>query len=554
MTPSEVNVDQTVAYAADQFEIALVGSETFLAQPDFATIDLGFLDSILVPQLVNSIEGGVIDEVELHVEPRKQTSVLRGRDAASIAADSTVYVTYAAGQSQVPDSPPLAEIPGFPTLPATPGVTIPIILPGPWTARHIAEDLCQRVGLRCSYNAPDYILREDVAVNGPILSAIHTLVEPFSRFERSKVDIWVEGDPDGNMLVVRSRGAGGAGVALNAHDTRITNLLIRSKFLGYIRVIRLTGAEVFGASPAGIAVDPGDDDSETSDELEVDGAIVSRVVTRETRRILDRAVKSQTIETYKDSGSGLSLISSVETTSLWDDLVLAFPNRIVNNPKERLRTIITSGPDEDGTFGPLRRTRVAHAYDANGFLSAQETIEDTFEDGDWEKASSETKQYRDNGANMYQITTTQYSADGAPGATRRTTALGSRPGGPGRSVARGTGSRGASVTYGAIISEPPGAKDLSLSNASLLLPELQLIAAQAAAASGATEHEVSFTAAGMPWLRRGQYLHLTGLTRVEDGSSIPVQSAIVSEAKQEYRESDEGQSYLTHVRALYWTP
>lgn len=550
LVPAELNVDQTVAYAADQFEIALNDSDAFLSQPDLATIDLGFLDDLLAPQLVNTIKDGVVDQIELHVLPSKMATVIRGRDAAAHAIDSTVYVTYSANQSQVQFPPQPESVPGFSGLPVTPGVTVPIVLPGPWRAEQIAKDLCARVGLKCQYGAPDYQLREDVAVNGPVLGVIQSLVDPFSHFERSKVDIWLEGD----TLIVRPRGAAGIGITLDAHDTRITNLMVRQRLVDLVRVVRLTGSRT-GSNPY-FAVDPGDAETETVDEIKDGDLVISRVVTRETKRILDGAVKHQLIETFKrdnDSTSetfGQIAVSTAETWSLWDDLVLTYPNQIVNSPHERVRTTITT---EEGV--PVKRTRVIHSYDANNFLQAQETISEDPVGFGWEVVKSEIKTYRRNGPNMYQITSTQYSSDGRAGEVHRTTALGSPPGGPGRGFGGGGGEfQGEPITLGKIISTLPGAKDFTVTNASLLMEHLQIILAQAEAASGATEYEINFTAAGIPWIHRGQFIQLTGLTREDGVTPIPLQNSLVSEAKQEYRETSPEPTYLTHVKALFWTP
>jgi hypothetical protein len=107
------------------------------------------------------------------------------------------------------------------------------------------------------------------------------------------------------------------------------------------------------------------------------------------------------------------------------------------------------------------------------------------------------------------------------------------------------------VVYAAVISSALGAKDVTISNPNLLLPELNTIAGQATRASGATEVEVSFTAAGMPWIHRGQTLTLTGLDD-DLGYEIPLQPFLVTEAKLEYRESVDNPTYLTHVRGVFY--
>jgi hypothetical protein len=152
---------------------------------------------------------------------------------------------------------------------------------------------------------------------------------------------------------------------------------------------------------------------------------------------------------------------------------------------------------------------------------------------------------------MYQITTTQFGSDGVAGDVRRTTANGTPPGGPGRSLARNASSE-QQLVHAVLISNAPGAKDITINNRSLLLEHMHIIASQAQQASGATEVEISFSAAGMPWIRRGQYITLTGLFAEDGTTPVPLQPALVTESRIEYRESSESPTYLTYVKALFW--
>lgn len=52
MIPSEINVDSTIAYAADQFEVALNDSEAFRTRVTVASLRTGLLDVDLTPQFV----------------------------------------------------------------------------------------------------------------------------------------------------------------------------------------------------------------------------------------------------------------------------------------------------------------------------------------------------------------------------------------------------------------------------------------------------------------------------------------------------------------------
>lgn len=574
LVPAELNYDQTVALVADQFEVAMNDSYAFLNRLGFATLSTGLLDPYLVPDYVNHITGGVVDEIELHILPQKLTSVLRGRDKAAYAADSTVYLTYSVDPAQpvVPQVPP--AVPGFPTLPVIPGVTVPLVLHGFRTASAIAKDLAARVGLGLIWNTYDYILREDVTVSGPVLAAIQSLCEPFSHFERSKVDIWAEG----GTLIIRNRNATGGGISMDAHDSRITDLVLKAKFTGYVRVLRILGSAT-GTHGPDFAVDPGFRVDETTEEMGSAGpssfqssasvtTYDTKIVTRSRIRILDNAQMDQTVSTFKDviDAQGVlhraALVSLKETISDWDDLALIFPNTIVNRPKENSRTITESGfdPQAPGALAPLNRTTITHNYSLDGYLTAQNTTKEVWDatptprgPQGWVLDSSETKQYQKNGAGQYQITTTQYGSDGTPGDVRRTMANGTPPGGPGRGLSGSAGGTNEQqITFATLISTQPGAKDITINNKSLLAQHMTIIAQQARAQSGSTEVEISFTAAGMPWLRRGQYITLTGLFAEDGTTPIVLPAALVTEARIEYRESSESPTYLTYCKAVFW--
>lgn len=572
LVPAELNYDQTVSLVADQFEVAMNDSYAFLNRLGLASLSTGLLDPYLVPEYSNHITGGVVDEIELHILPNKLTSVLRGRDKAAYAADSTVYLTYSIDPLQpvAPEVPP--AVPGFPALPVIPGVTVPLVLHGFRRASQIAKDLAARVGLGLVWNTYDYDLREDITVSGPVLSAIQSLAEPFSHFERSKVDIWAEG----GSLIVRNRGLGGAGLSMDIHDSRITDLVLKAKFTGYVRVLRILGSQT--GTHVNIAVDPGDSTEVTTEEMGSAGpssfqssaSVVTydtKIVTTSVVRILDNAQKSQTVETFKDviDAQGVlhrsQLVSLKETISDWDELSLIFPNTIVNRPKENSRITIESAfdPQHPGALAPLNRTTISHHYSLDGYLTAQNTTKEVWDDTPtprgpqgWVLDSSETKQYQKNGAGTYQITTTQFGSDGTPGDVRRTIANGTPPGGPGRGTGQSAVSADQQVTFATLISTQPGAKDVTINNKSLLPQHLTIIAQQARAQNGSTEVEISFTAAGMPWLRRGQYITLTNLFAEDGTTPIVLPSALVTEARIEYRESSESPTYLTYCKAVYW--
>lgn len=572
MSPAGLNFDQTVQFTSDAFDIELNSSQAYLERVEFAALSAGLLDPYLVPELVNLISGGVVNEVQLHVFDKKLVSVVRGRDQAFYASDTSVNVVYSVKVGTVPTVP--TSVPGFPLIPVIPGVTVPLTIVAAWRASQIAQDLCRRVGLTCVWEAHDYLMREDTVVNGPILPAIQRLIEPFSHFERSKTDIWVEG----RVMTVRARQeAPSGGVAVDAHDARIIDLVLRARYTNFIRLLKLTGSRT-GTSPY-VSVDPGDQDFVTENETlhPVSHAVTARTITTRTVRKLDNACKREVVETYRDAllsvGTAgqfqllpMHLVARETTVSDWDDLALAFPNVILNKPKENSRVTTREIFDPNGGSSsllgqlvPQTRTSIMNDYDGEGYVRMQDTRKEVWDllpgstglGKTWVLSKMETKKYDRNGAGMYQITTTQYGSDGVAGDSHRTIANGTPPGGPGRGSAGGS-FEGTPISYGILISQQPGAKDITIDNPNLLLTDLLIIAAQARAASGATEVEINFTAAGMPWIKRGQFIHLTNLFAEDGTTPIATKTALVSEARVEYREQGEEPTYLTYVKALYW--
>jgi len=306
------------------------------------------------------------------------------------------------------------------------------------SARYICQDLATRAGLSCLYQARDYQILEDFHSTGSVLDAIRTLVEPFSPFEPSKIDVWVEG----TQIVVRARDIGGPASSLSIFDARITDLQARDRKLGRIRTLRLTGGVV--NNPRFLAVDPGApvDDSafaagigeeETvylpDQETILHDRVVERLIRRETRRIRDHSVLSSHEEHYLETVEDglrkpLQLVSTLDVVTDWDALELVYPNRISNSPKDRTQTSITEGRTQvqDPITGettwiwePQQRVIIAKAWDIAGFLISQTKSTEAWDrvTRDWSGIPTwEIKTYSLNGAGQSQVTTVQHAADG----------------------------------------------------------------------------------------------------------------------------------------------
>ncbi len=567
---SEINVDGTLQFAATQFEVAVNGSigfETgFGASP---TIRTGQLDPTLTPFINTIVTNGYVDEVELHVAPNKMTSVYRGRDLASLAVDNGVWVIYAVRPPAGTTLPTTAPIPGFPPLPIVPGVTVPAPKTGVWKASTIAKDLCSRVGLNVSWGCPDYTLREDLSVNGSVLAALQQLVEPFNHFEPTKIDMYFSGGIDRGLpilnVVQRPAGNGGS-VLLDAHDARITNLMIRRRQIGYIRVLRIV-TNAMNKIVAGTVSVTGEHDEHTVDEAsDAAHGVVSRLTTDTTYRDVDNAIMRQTteVEQWDDSTDppALRKTSFSTLTNDWPSLpILTAPDGTISVPFVPPLAGTVVNTDEFDSEGAVTTTSTVTDYDyedsggstPSGYLRTATTVKTITDVDGTQHVSSEIKTYKKDGLRMYVIAS--ITSDGE---VRRTSANGTPPGGPGRGKVLVPASSGAMTpTVYAMMVSGQG-KDVTITNNNLLLPELKIIAGQATLASGAIETEVSFTAANIPWIERGGQLLLSGIED-EFGAPLVIGSAsgsfsgLITEAKFEYREDSENPTCLIHVRASTWS-
>lgn len=569
----EASIDQSLQLCSDQFEIGIIGSRIYKDRRnvDVSIIKIGLLDAFGIPHTVIQLEDGKIDEFEIQLDKERLVGRVRGRDAGAEIIDTALYITYQAGglDWQQFNTPTTAEQAFLDTLlPDIPGVTRRLFLPGTWRASTICADLAARRGLDCVYQAPDYVLREDVEVNGPALGAIQGILASFSHFEPSKIDVWVAG----KTLVIRQRpglaesplaGSEDPGLlnTFSVTDVRIQSFQLRAKFLDSIRILRLQGApEVAGGSCATLIFKVS-----TEELTDSTGRIATRINETRTVRLPDNAVLAITKEVYDTINS--TLIERTNQINAWDDLIFDQNCRIMNSPLQRFQSNeITQLDTEDNLMRPFQRAKVRFSYDEHGVLTLQESITEQYnkEENLYRELGKEIHTYRENGVKQWEMTVANYAftategADGPTGAgsyalvsRRSAVASGFRPGGPGRAP-KDTGVDRPGVTIVELIDNVPGAKDFSLQDANLQRAELEIIKKQAKDSSGAMEYEMKIVALNIPWLRRGQMVQITDL-KDETGADLPLQKALVSELRTTYIEGDNNPSSISEFKALYWS-
>ena len=575
------SIDQSLSLGADQFEITLISSQPFVqrAQINLATIKSGLVDALGASKLVEHITAGVVDEIDLQVSPSSMETTVRGRDAAALLLDTSINITYGGPIKTAADVAAQAALFAETSLADVPGITSSIEMPGVWTASGIVRNLATRVGLDVAYLCPDYTLREPFSVSGSILAAIQTLVAPFSQFEPSRVDVWV----DGRTLMVRSRpgvggGAGTAGTPVpgafntfEARDGRITNLSFRHMTMGMTRVMRLTGRPDLSQRTA---CDFIVEETTENRGYDVRGEVTSKVVTTTTTKkplghvlkVYEEIYGTKTFDNVPLPG--LTLLAVVKTTGTYDRPFYDENCNLLNSPKKRSEFVETDAydlGDPDGTpsipagLKPFQQKRVSFDYDESdgpgqpGTLLQQvtETVQYNKDERTFEPLERATMNLVPTGILEYTAVTKKFNADGTMISQTSSPAGGHRPGGGGRRPSSNVADADNPFVIVELVDDDLHASDFQYDNKNLEDSHLRIIAQHCRDASGAEEIEVSFVAANIPWLRRGQMIQITNLDD-ENGDDIPLAPMLVLEHRLEY-DGSQNPKYTSTVRAVSWT-
>lgn len=561
---AEIRVDQSTQLLSDQWDIALTSSDPWRARSDSGVVDIstGLINALNNPDLVKHIKDGKVDEWELVIEPHRIIGRMKGRDASGVLADTSLYISYQTGGIPLPETPD-EDLPEC--LQAIPGVTQKITLTGAWRAKTIIEDIAQRVGLTCSYQAPDFVLRETVDINGPALAAIQQIIAPFQTFEPYKIDVWVEG----TTLNVRQRqgtlehpGQGGpVPGGLNTIDiasARVLQLKITARFLDDIRIFRATGrvtANCGGTQgPHFDPMAPGAQFDSAYDQVPNPGGGYVTTFTRWRKD--DHA----TFDVQVTTSDGTQTVSRKTTVNTWEDPLYDTNCNMINSPKQTSsQTLVEALTESEGggglTMREVGRITDRFFYDDDGFLKSQETVENIVSNGKYVGSDYKLMKYIDDGLKIYKAVRQAFSTDetGAitsVGSHESGMASGHRPGGPGRGPNRNT-TKVPRACAAAVIDNVPGAKDVTITSDSLTQSDLNLLLEYARNTSGAWEHQVQFSAVNIPWLRKGMILEITGIED-ENGDPLEFQPMLVMENRIEYVENSNTPQYLSHVTAIWW--
>jgi len=594
-SPRRIRLLQSLQYVSDRYEVEFAGADVYFARSRTNTLAIktGLRTPLGVDEFSTHVSGGRVDEYEVRGSPDEVTTVVRGRDAAALAHDTVLYITYGAVQDPTEVEPAVAPPPGVAPIP---GVTQRLVLYGRWTAAAIASDLAARAGLELSWQAPDYTVVGDFEVSGRVFNAVQQLASPFSQFEPYRVDIFAEGltlvvrqrpgvsnPPTGPLataytvaaLALARRDVGqldshvgnAQAYTVSMKDARVLQWMVRARYLDYIRVVRVYGAV---QSTAGNSFFIGGKTDVKLEEIDVDNRGPDGVgqVVHKTVRHPDEATIHKETQTYGPNPNEPTSVVQLDDEVVdndWDTPEI-IGNTIINQVHQRKSVATVSQFNTaDGVFRPVSRHTTTWMYDASeGFMNGQETLVETYnkDTASFDESEKEVRALEDNGIRKWEETVDSYRAVDVEGGGKAWShqSRTSNPGGGYRPDGKGRGLFiSASLSdplknqtfIGALVDDQPGAVDVEVNDKNLLYDDAAFIIGQARASSGATEYELNFTGANIPWMRKGSLLHVTGVEDAE-GTPIGTETALVFDVSVDYAEDGDQPTSLQTVKAVWW--
>jgi hypothetical protein len=564
-------IRSTLEYTADHFTLSFTGSEPFRTKTvtDTVTLTIGFLDNLNAPQTIISLDDGFTDEFEITITPNKISGVKNGRDKGAAALDGKFNKRYYR-YPQVPPPTPQPEFDSFGHLiPPVPFVV------GQFNASQIATEAAAHAGLGLAWGCPDYQLQSTFFASGRVIDTIRKLVRPFTFVAPFQTDIFVEG----NSLVIRPRrGLNPApDYTISMTDMKRESATLRVRktqkyglvtMLGMANALNQTG-NVFVEGQL-VLVD-------TQESFAPDGTLMSRVVTTSTYSTPSKNLLEMIKETYtqaSDGGGGGVFLTRRDTTENQWEPVLIDTAGPVTQKKHISQSVQSEGFDDNGNWTTLERTETGYAYDGNGFELGETTIVSVLDQEanppQLVPTSMTIKTMRDvatliteETTEVYQFTneaTSQFGGTFQSSITRpvlvsRDTQqqAGTRPGGPGRARPLTVGNDvGQQTALSLLVSTDPFSVDVQESVPDLNRAQCLTILSQFQTASYVWQYEAVFQGVNMPWIQRGQYLKIEGIT-AEDGSAITLPSMLVLEVEADYDESSQKAKSVASIRCIGWS-
>ena len=543
---------------ADGFDAELDNCFCFLAadfENDRVSLEAGFVDPsapLAPPQSLKHLEG-VIDEYSIDISPDVLTGRIRGRDLMAIALDRQFKKQFLKAQ---PDTEP--------------DITFVV---GDFLASDIAKEVAASIGLAVSWEARDYILKEDFDAVGRPIDIINELAAPFTLVEPFKADVFLQ---DSTIFVRERKGTSfRTDYTFAAKDARILRMNIRKReftIFGKVTLIgELTPVNLDVTQEGGFTIirSGRQEETITKETFDANGDLQTRLIEITTLRMPDR-IPLETLEREFSVRSGqLILVTETRKFNEYEESRYVLSGA-TNQPLLKNQITETKGtdPDDDSkTFQLIRKENKEFGYDRNRFQDIMthrkfkrdfaaagnpfvedERIVETLKELDFLKVEKVVSTYerQDDGSLPLQRQDTTVSAGIRPGGNR-----------PGRGIglpgtAAGDLASKQPVKVEQVISTNPRARDVRFSNRNMSREDLLFILDQFSRASGLIEFEITMDYVAMPWLRKGSTLLITDLFCDDGVTEIVLDPALVFEQRLRFDESSESPEMVSTLRCLFW--
>lgn len=576
------SIDASLALAADGYTAdlatsALVRSGTL---PDTITLSGGLRDRTTgVVDSVGQMEGR-IDTLVFRKTGKSVAASIKGRDKLSLLLERPFRKLYLRQQPEVGKEPTTAYAVGL------------------FTAQEVAREIVEAAGLTLSWQCRDYRLLADFEATGRSIDVLRTLVAPWSQVEALKVDLFCQG----TTIVCRPRS-----LTMTPDDTytitgaRISDFTIEIERGPIYGTVTLSGRQVprygYGVQqteetpeeppPApGEPITPWELTLTTCPESSDERGPVTRVLTETTYRMPDQLVTRIRETTLQRDGeyasSPMKTVSEREIVNTWEDSIYNDQGR-VNNPRQTKQVVNLYGihkQDENKLWRHLASEETTYGRDADGYREITTTVKKelnftrrvlevtektvrTLRDKDYMKVEQITTVYKPKPNRFLSNTGDPDLLDWYVAHTDTQEQMGTRAEGPPppprpeKVPTRDSLEAGAQGTMEAILlegtlSEDPRAIDVRYSNPNMTEEDLAFILDQFRAVSGLWRYVIRLTGVAMPWLRKSNVLHLTGLLAEDGVTAIPLQPALITEAKLTYNQASQPPAMLRSMTLEYW--
>jgi hypothetical protein len=564
----EFEIIGTLGLPADKHSSTVPDASLFLNANDADTVQLGagFIDAATMISYQTGQTEGLIEEWALDLEHDSLKCKIGGRDRMAEILEHEYDCSYLTAWPTVLQKQEMERLER----------TYKV---GFFQASVIAREIAASCEMDLIWNCRDYTLREDFTTNGRAIDQINKLLDPWKQIPRFQADLYVVPGVGGKgAILVQARDyytiydeATGqfkpsTNCTFDVKDARIKNIHVSRKRSQRYKNILLYGQIV----PVGIRNQGGSElyeetESTTKDE---NGRILTRTTTGTTYLMPDKRVLKVVTSTYQVGGGWMPTLTKRETrTNEWEPSQYSLYG-LINEPKQLSQTTLI----EASTTGTLRieqKEYTGYAYDANDYLvtTATQKWQINQTSGRLEEYERLIKEHREVSHLEAEEVTTLYKPKSG-GSVGNSGQLNTPPWYPAQiDVARSAGLRpGGSKPPRAISDSGPRlplrrqgtisnhlrARSVLFQHGSLVESDLEYLYGCFEKSSGNWEWQISMSYLGIPWLRKGMVLYLTGM-KDADGNTIPLAPALVTEQRLRYDESSRNPSMVSHLTAIFWT-